>query len=57
MLTWPGKYEKAALRASTWTREPVWFHDDLLVVDGRLSAVIDWSDLGVGDPACDLKSA
>lgn len=57
MLTWPGKYEKAALRASTWTREPVWFHDDLLVVDGRLSAVIDWSDLGVGDPACDLMCA
>ncbi len=36
-----------------------WFHGDLhgrnvLVKDGRLSAVIDWGDLGGGDPACDL---
>jgi aminoglycoside phosphotransferase (APT) family kinase protein len=53
---------EAALRAPPWEREPVWFHGDLLpgnllVVDGRLSAVIDWSGLGVGDPACDLMCA
>jgi aminoglycoside phosphotransferase (APT) family kinase protein len=30
---------------------------NLLVVDGRLSAVIDWGGLNVGDPACDLQPA
>lgn len=40
----------------------VWLHGDLLpgnliVVDGRLSAVIDWGALNVGDPACDLQPA
>jgi aminoglycoside phosphotransferase (APT) family kinase protein len=29
----------------------------LLVEQGRLSAVIDFSGLGVGDPACDLLIA
>lgn len=53
---------EAALRAPPWARGPVWFHGDLLpgnllVVDGRLSAVIDWGGLGVGDPACDLMCA
>lgn len=51
-----------ALRAPEWGRPPVWFHGDLLpgnllVQDGRLRAVIDWSGLGVGDPACDLICA
>jgi aminoglycoside phosphotransferase (APT) family kinase protein len=51
-----------ALRAPEWYRPPVWFHGDLLpgnllVTDGRLSAIIDWSGLGVGDPACDLMCA
>ena len=51
----------AALTAS-WTGPPVWVHGDftaenLLVVDGRLSAVIDFGCLGVGDPACDLTMA
>lgn len=37
----------------------MWIHGDLsagnlLAVDGRLSAVIDFGGLGVGDPACDL---
>ena len=41
---------------------PVWIHGDLdarnvLVQDGRLSAVIDWGSLGVGDPACDVMVA
>jgi aminoglycoside phosphotransferase (APT) family kinase protein len=40
----------------------VWVHGDLLpgnllVVDGRLSAVIDFGCLNVGDPACDLQPA
>lgn len=42
--------------------EPVWFHGDiasgnLLVADGRLTAVIDFGTSGVGDPACDLVIA
>jgi len=49
----------AALRAPAWPGPPVWVHGDVsagnvLTVDGRLSAVIDWGGLGVGDPACDL---
>jgi aminoglycoside phosphotransferase (APT) family kinase protein len=41
---------------------PVWFHGDvtvnnLLVQDGRFSAVIDFGCCGVGDPACDLAIA
>ncbi|MFC9845533.1 aminoglycoside phosphotransferase family protein [Streptomyces sp. NPDC060223] len=52
----------AALSAPAWDHPPVWFHGDfhtgnLLTVDGRLSAVIDFGELGVGDPACDLTIA
>lgn len=52
----------AALDAPAWHDPPVWIHGDvsaanLLVVDGELSAVIDWGCLGVGDPACDLMIA
>jgi aminoglycoside phosphotransferase (APT) family kinase protein len=41
---------------------PVWVHGDvaagnLLVRDGRLSAVIDFGTCAVGDPACDLVLA
>jgi len=44
---------------TTWHDEPVWVHGDLvttnmLVRDGRLSAVIDFGCSGVGDPSCDL---
>ncbi|MFC9692155.1 aminoglycoside phosphotransferase family protein [Kribbella sp. NPDC056951] len=51
-----------AALASSWDRPPVWFHGDiahgnLLVQDGRLSAVIDFGTSGVGDPACDLVIA
>ena len=50
---------KAALHAPAWHGPPVWIHGDLqsgnlLAVQGRLSAVIDFGGLGVGDPACDL---
>ncbi|MEV5885346.1 aminoglycoside phosphotransferase family protein [Streptomyces sp. NPDC052020] len=52
----------AALSAPGWDRSPVWFHGDfhtgnLLTVDGRLSAVIDFGGLGTGDPARDLVIA
>ena len=52
---------EAAL-AATWRGSPVWVHGDvaagnLLVRDGRLSAVIDFGTSGVGDPACDLAIA
>lgn len=48
--------------ATEWDREPVWVHGDmaasnLLVLDGRLSAVIDFGCSSVGDPACDLVIA
>jgi aminoglycoside phosphotransferase (APT) family kinase protein len=48
-----------AALARTWDREPVWVHgdiapDNLLVREGRLSAVIDFGCSAVGDPACDL---
>jgi aminoglycoside phosphotransferase (APT) family kinase protein len=51
-----------SLSAPAWEGDEVWVHGDLLpgnllVVDGRLSAVIDWGGLGVGDPACDLQPA
>lgn len=51
-----------SLAASTWDGAEVWVHGDLLpgnllVVDGRLSAVIDFGGLNVGDPACDLQPA
>jgi aminoglycoside phosphotransferase (APT) family kinase protein len=49
----------AALRAPAWDGQPVWIHGDLqtgnlLAAEGRLSAVIDFGGLGVGDPACDI---
>ncbi|GAB2903234.1 aminoglycoside phosphotransferase family protein [Streptomyces mayteni] len=51
-----------SLSAPAWDGPEVWLHGDLLpgnllVVDGRLSAVIDFGTLHVGDPACDLQPA
>ncbi|MBA2313171.1 MAG: aminoglycoside phosphotransferase family protein [Actinobacteria bacterium] len=51
-----------SLNAPDWDGEEVWVHGDLLpgnllITDGRLSAVIDWGGLNVGDPACDLQPA
>ena len=48
--------------ATSWQGAPVWFHGDiavgnLLLEEGRLSAVIDFGTSGVGDPACDLAIA
>lgn len=47
---------------SKYTNKPVWIHGDiavgnLLIKDGRLSAVIDFGILGTGDPACDYVMA
>lgn len=51
-----------ALRAPEWHGRSVWIHGDLdsrnlLLRNGRLSAVIDFGCLGVGDPACDVMVA
>ncbi|MCB8961543.1 MAG: aminoglycoside phosphotransferase family protein [Ardenticatenales bacterium] len=51
-----------ALAAPEWAGSPVWFHGDLLagnvlVHDGQVSAIIDFSGLGVGDPAPDMLIA
>lgn len=56
-----GAWEEA-LAATAWEGAPVWIHGDLLpgnilARDGRVSAVIDFGCLGVGDPAADLPAA
>ncbi|MFC9843596.1 aminoglycoside phosphotransferase family protein [Streptomyces sp. NPDC060223] len=53
---------EAALAAPLWTGPPVWLHSDLMPMnlltrEGRLSAVLDFGTLGIGDPACDLIPA
>jgi aminoglycoside phosphotransferase (APT) family kinase protein len=53
---------EAALQAPSWQGPAVWLHGDLLAANllahhGRLSAVIDFGCLGVGDPACDVMVA
>jgi aminoglycoside phosphotransferase (APT) family kinase protein len=51
------------LDADEWTAPPVWLHGDLhpanTLVDahGDLAALIDFGDLGAGDPATDLSVA
>ena len=57
LRSWEG-----SLAAPVWDGDEVWVHGDLLpgnllVVSGRLTGVIDWGGLGVGDPACDLQPA
>jgi aminoglycoside phosphotransferase (APT) family kinase protein len=51
-----------ALNAPRWNGPPVWAHGDLdarnwLVREGRISGVIDWGAMGVGDPAVDVMVA
>jgi aminoglycoside phosphotransferase (APT) family kinase protein len=51
-----------ALAAPVWHGRPVWIHGDLfptnlLARQGRLTAVIDFGLLGLGDPACDMLPA
>ncbi len=48
--------------ASSWQKRAVWVHGDvsagnLLVQKGKLCAVIDFGQLTIGDPACDLAIA
>jgi aminoglycoside phosphotransferase (APT) family kinase protein len=50
------------VQAPPWNGTPLWSHGDLhpgnlLVREGRLSAVIDFGDLCAGDPATDLSVA
>ncbi len=50
------------VRTPAWSGPPVWVHGDvhplnLLVHQGRLTAVIDFGDLTAGDPASDLAGA
>ena len=64
-----GAFDRAALMhaldialSSTWPRSPVWVHGDLtvgnlIIQGGRLTGVIDFGQLCVGDPACDLAIA
>jgi aminoglycoside phosphotransferase (APT) family kinase protein len=51
-----------AMRAPEWAGAPVWIHADLdrrnvLVREGRLSGVLDWGGVGIGDPAVDVMVA
>jgi aminoglycoside phosphotransferase (APT) family kinase protein len=50
------------VKTPPWPRQPLWIHGDfhpgnLLVSEGRLTAVIDFGDLCAGDPATDLSVA
>lgn len=50
---------EAALQVPPFRDGAVWIHGDLspgnlLIQHGRLTSVIDFGGLGVGDPACDL---
>lgn len=56
------RFWNLALAAPPWPGPPVWIHGDLhpgnlIVADGRLSAVIDFGDLTAGDPATDWAIA
>jgi aminoglycoside phosphotransferase (APT) family kinase protein len=53
---------ESCLEAPAWDGPPAWIHGDLqpgnlLAENGRLSAVIDFGCLAVGDPACDVMAA
>lgn len=52
----------AALATPEWDGPPLWLHGDphpanILVAEGRISAVIDFGDITAGDPATDLSLA
>ncbi len=57
-----GAVWQTALGAASWDGQPVWVHADLhpanlLTKRGRLTGVIDFGGLGVGDPSCDMLPA
>jgi len=48
--------------ATKWHKPSVWIHGDfssgnILIKDNKLSGVIDFGGMGIGDPACDLVIA
>lgn len=48
--------------STQWSKAPVWIHGDfaignMLIEHGKLSAIIDFGGIAVGDPACDLVIA
>lgn len=53
----------ADIKAADWDQPPVWIHADISPLNvlcddqGRLSAVIDFGTMGVGDPAVDCYGA
>nr|WP_221333535.1 phosphotransferase [Nocardia transvalensis] len=51
-----------AVDAPEWTGPALWLHGDLhpanvLTAHGTISGIIDFGDLCIGDPACDLAAA
>jgi aminoglycoside phosphotransferase (APT) family kinase protein len=53
---------ETALAAPEWDGAPVWIHGDLdarnlLVRNRRITGLLDWGAMCVGDPACDVKVA
>jgi aminoglycoside phosphotransferase (APT) family kinase protein len=57
LLAW-----EKGLAARTYCGQPKLIHGDLaptniLIKEGKLSGIIDWGGLAVGDPACDLMIA
>ncbi|MGW6199652.1 aminoglycoside phosphotransferase family protein [Kribbella sp. NPDC055110] len=51
-----------AIAAPLWDGAPVWVHGDLhpanvVVADGMLTGVVDFEEIGAGDPATDLAAA
>jgi aminoglycoside phosphotransferase (APT) family kinase protein len=51
-----------AIAAPKWGGAPVWLHGDLhpanvVVADGTLAGVVDFEEIGAGDPANDLAAA
>lgn len=51
-----------AIAAPMWRTAPMWLHNDLhpanvVVREGMLAGVIDFGDMGAGDPAIDLSAA
>jgi len=51
-----------ALKLPAWQNPPVWIHGDLhygnlLACKGKLTTIIDFGAMRIGDPACDLMTA
>jgi aminoglycoside phosphotransferase (APT) family kinase protein len=56
------EWERIVATVPPWNGPPVWHHGDIdvrnwIVREGRISGVIDWEAMGVGDPACDVMVA